>query len=68
MTVPVGSLGEHFEAAPTWKWLLPGVGSQMVSHGGLFGKAMPTGVTDQPLLEPPSVLAAIPHHLVGGCC
>ena len=22
MTVPVGSLREHFEAAPTWKWLL----------------------------------------------
>ena len=67
MPVPIGGLGEHFEAATTWEGLLARVWSQMVSHGSLFGKAVPAGVTDQPLLEPPGVRATLPDHLEGGC-
>ena len=67
MSVPVGRLGEAPEAASAWKWLLSGVRSNMVLHGSLFGKAIPTLVADQCLLEPPGVYTSHLDHLVGGC-
>ena len=65
MTVPVGSLREHFEAATAWEWLLARVWSKVVPHGGLLGEAVSAGVTDQPLLEPPGVCATLSDHLEG---
>ena len=65
MTVPIGGLREHLEAASAREGSFARVRSQVVSHGRLLRKSVPASVADKPLLEPPGVSAALPDHLVG---